>query len=1022
MPREKFIPALFPKQVSPAGLSPTQLSVVNLPYPALATVIGSPGAGKTTALLARFTKLRNLGISADEILVISQTRESANQLRDQLAIANQGATSGPLAKTITSLAFSILAAKAKALGEKAPELLSGSEADSLLAELIAEEDPANWPKNIDAVSLGLTGFRTELRDLLQVAIEYSIDPNQLSELGKSKSRPEWIAAGALYSRYLEKIDRGKFDSALLLDAAIREVDEFPLKLKSILVDDAQELTPAAAKLIATLAGESAELIVFGDPDVATLGFRAANPKTQAELTAQVASGRGAVAREIYLEPLHALRRAEISSALAKVSSQIEVARAGRQRKGLNPPKELIRGEGVSCKVFATDMDEASFIASELRRRHLFDGVPWQQMAVVVRSRSDLEALALRLSAESVPLRVLGTQSSLAQQHAAGELLRLANYCVAEVPNIAARELLLSEILGLDVIDLGRLLRSIRAGWEDFSSSSDELLEGALADPNSLLTVKGPIARRVEKFARQLLEIRSQKDQLTAELILWKLYQASGLQDKWLEQSRGVSEISLQANRNLDSALALFASAARFTERNPEMNPAAYFQDQLTRVIPEDTLAATDLRSDRVLLLTPSGLIGKRFDTVVVAGLIEGVWPNLKPRSSLLGAKALEALMQGELEADSQAPRTELADELRMFNKAIGSCSERLILTATDGEDEQVSQFLALVNGSIPETETKLPRNPTLRSLVGSLRRGLVDNPDSSDRFALARLALAGAAGARPESWYGIQELSSVESLTDLAIEKVTLRPSQLESYLKCPLHWFLGAHGGDDGSFAASLGTLLHEVMELTRSGELSELESLVDSRFHTLEFEADWLADSARRRASKMAANLASYLKEFETSKGSVIAREENFSFEFDTVRIRGAVDRIEKLVDGSCVIVDLKTQRAAPTEKETEENPQLALYQLAFLHHGFDHVEGVSESELEGAKLLLVGSEKYAIRKQNRLSDDKLADFRKLLLEVSEGMSKPTFIARVSSHCDNDRERGSCKLHLTKAVSYVG
>ncbi|MFM7013903.1 MAG: UvrD-helicase domain-containing protein, partial [Actinomycetota bacterium] len=181
MPREKFIPALLPKRVPKAELSPTQLAAINLPHPALASVIGSPGAGKSTALVARFKELRKFGISADEILVITQTRESANLLRDQLALENQGASSGPLAKTISSIAFSILAEKAKREGEKSPELLSGSQADSLLADLVAEEDVANWPKNIDAVTLSLSGFRTEVRDLLQVAIEYSISPSQLAE-------------------------------------------------------------------------------------------------------------------------------------------------------------------------------------------------------------------------------------------------------------------------------------------------------------------------------------------------------------------------------------------------------------------------------------------------------------------------------------------------------------------------------------------------------------------------------------------------------------------------------------------------------------------------------------------------------------------------------------------------------------------------------------------------------------------------------------------------------------------------
>jgi hypothetical protein len=35
---------------------------------------------------------------------------------------------------------------------------------------------------------------------------------------------------------------------------------------------------------------------------------------------------------------------------------------------------------------------------------------------------------------------------------------------------------------------------------------------------------------------------------------------------------------------------------------------------------------------------------------------------------------------------------------------------------------------------------------------------------------------------------------------------------------------------------------------------------------------------------------------------------------------------------------------------------------------------------------------------------------------------MTDQVFVAQVGSHCTNENEFGSCKIHLTKAVSYVG
>jgi superfamily I DNA/RNA helicase len=245
-------------------------------------------------LVARFLQLVAAGCSPDELAVIAATRESANTLRDQLALEYQGASTGPLAKTLTSLAFSILAAKAKRDGKKAPVLVSGSEQDQLLKEVLTEFDSGSWPKNLDSTVRSLTGFRTELRDLIAACLEHGITPNQLTDLGKAQGLAAWIASAQCYESYLDKLnksDRARYDSASLLRTAAKQLeseDEFPLEianLKAILVDDAQELTPAASELLFQLTRLGAGITLIGDPDVATLGFRVANPKAMNSILA-----------------------------------------------------------------------------------------------------------------------------------------------------------------------------------------------------------------------------------------------------------------------------------------------------------------------------------------------------------------------------------------------------------------------------------------------------------------------------------------------------------------------------------------------------------------------------------------------------------------------------------------------------------------------------------------------------------------------------------------------------------------
>jgi len=65
-------------------------------------------------------------------------------------------------------------------------------------------------------------------------------------------------------------------------------------------------------------------------------------------------------------------------------------------------------------------------------------------------------------------------------------------------------------------------------------------------------------------------------------------------------------------------------------------------------------------------------------------------------------------------------------------------------------------------------------------------------------------------------------------------------------------------------------------------------------------------------------------------------------------------------------------------------------------------------------------------AEREQGSLELDPSARayFETLVDSVANGMAMPEriFVAKVSSHCTNDKEFGSCDLHLRKAVSYVG
>jgi len=1063
-------------------LSASQLAVTRLATNASVAVYGAPASGKTTALKALFeTKLglhradlRSQSpaehLSPGEVLVITANRESANHLRDELALSLQMATPGALARTLSSFAFAVLRHRAIADGARLPELISGSEQDRILAGLIENfvetgaasgGSFAGWPPHINEQVLRLTGFRIELRDLITVCLEHDISPASLRDLGSKFQKSEWSAAADFYEDYLDvlsgPLNENRHDASGLLVAAANwlvETPEWPAALaevKLVLVDDAQELTPAANRLLQAVCSKGAGLVVFGDPDVSTLGFRAADPKAMSELTEAVGSapGRPGALPSIFLEPTHAARTAEISSVVSKVSRLIDTAKAGRQRKAtvVTAPTETVNDGSVEGHVFRNATSESAWLARRLRELHLHDAIEWSDMAVVARSNQALKQLELSLSGESVPVRILGAQTALRDEYASRALLRAVHFALGLEPvGLAeALELLTSPLCGLDNLGLRRLRRALRR--EELSAdgdrNSDELLVDLFSAPGSVASVSIPEGRRAARFVKSFFAVQSAAQSASIEDLLWQFWNDSALAKSWHELSLGTSEVAVQTNRNLDAVLGLFAAANRYVERNPAGSASEFVSQQLTLGLPEDSLGLNDQRRPYVQLVTPAGLIGKRFRVVALPQLVEGVWPNLRPRSSLLGSTALDALVKKRIENPQELNRSELPDELRMLHKAVGSASEKLLISVAEAEDTQASQFLNLMLSGIPPTRDYAGYQLTLRGLAGQLRRRLATSQDLAEResvaLALARLADAKVAGAHPDSWYGLEELSTQEPLFDLNTVALTpegeelrlqVKPSQLENFVKCPLHWFLNSHGGNDTSFSARLGTLVHKALELGTEVDEEALWRQVESKWHTLTFEAEWLEAAGERQAKRMISNMVQYLRKFEASGARVIGREANFEFVLGKTQIRGQVDRIELHPDGRVVIVDLKTGKRQYSSAEVKENPQLGLYQLAFENNAFAQeleAAGVASDSvrLGGAKLLLVSGKTASEKEQESLATnpESRAYFESLIESATKGMAMTdrVFIARVDSHCTNENEYGTCQLHLTKAVSYV-
>ena len=402
--------------------------------------------------------------------------------------------------------------------------------------------------------------------------------------------------------------------------------------------------------------------------------------------------------------------------LAPVASGASAAQA--RHRLLVPTPESPPGE-IRILIADSSTQEAALVADTLRRAHLADGVPWPDMAVLVRSATRQVPLLRRaLTAANVPVAVAGDDLPLAEEPGTRPLLMLLRCAVNQthLDEPTAAELLCGPLGGTDALGLRRLRRSLQllADADPEGQHTPDMLAHALLDPRDLAMVPERVAAPAQRLAGLLA---TAKDAVSkggsAEDVLWAIWAASGLGAQWQQASAAGGPAGAAADRDLDAVLALFDKAAHFTDSMPPGAPALFADSLSSQEIAGDTLAERAVRDDCVRILTAHRSKGLEWDVVVVAGVQEGIWPDLRLRSSLLG---MDELVDTAIGGNGQAAGTDaaaaalasklLSEERRLFYVAATRARRMLVVTAAGGEDsdERPSRFLAELAGDEIEIE------------------------------------------------------------------------------------------------------------------------------------------------------------------------------------------------------------------------------------------------------------------------------------------------------------------------------
>jgi len=161
-----------------------------------------------------------------------------------------------------------------------------------------------------------------------------------------------------------------------------------------------------------------------------------------------------------------------------------------------------------------------------------------------------------------------------------------------------------------------------------------------------------------------------------------------------------------------------------------------------------------------------------------------------------------------------------------------------------------------------------------------------------------------------------------------------LNYSKVKAYLDCPYLYkyiYLDRNYSPHTPFS-SLGISVHRALDRYHSGGtgLDDLMLYYDESWHHHGFESPQETLEFYGQGRRILENY--WAAERSGSPAEIVFTEKQFEFEFERWRVRGTIDRVDRLSpDGGYEIIDYKMGFETKTREDLEKDLQLSMYALA-------------------------------------------------------------------------------------------
>lgn len=554
-------------------------------------LLAGAGSGKTRVLTHKIAYLmEEEGVNPWNILAITFTNKAAKEMRERVDKLIGFGSEAIWVATFHATCVRILRRYADRLGYDTNFTIYDTDDQKTVMKDICKRLNIDTKMVKERVVLGAI---SSAKDELISPMQYAIDA--MGDFQKRKIADAYTE----YQAVLKKNNAMDFDDLIVktveLFKSFPEVlEQYQNRFRYIMVDEYQDTNTAQFELVRLLADKYRNLCVVGDDDQSIYKFRGANIRNILDFEDTYPE-----ATTIKLEQNYR----SVGNILAAANSVISNNR-GRKGKNLWTAKE--DGSRLHFKQFDTAMDEAVFIAEDIRNKKRNDEADYGDCAVLYRTNAQARLLEERMVMLGIPYMVVGGQNFYGRKEIKDILAYLKTIDNGR-DDVAVKRIINIPKRGIGATSIAKV--------QAYADAHEMSFYDALCRCEEIPSL-GKSTVKIKPFVTLIQGFRSKVDYYGLEGLIRDILEMT----QYEEYLRDNEE---DADDRIENVQELVNKIVAYEVENDQPT-LGQFLEEVALVAEVDNIQDDH---NRVLLMTLHSAKGLEFPHVYLAGMEDGVFPS-----------------------------------------------------------------------------------------------------------------------------------------------------------------------------------------------------------------------------------------------------------------------------------------------------------------------------------------------------------------------------------------------------------